>query len=529
MGEVVKGGNAFVPSVPLRIAVRNGLDASAWLLTQDGRVRGDADVVFHGAPAHPSGAVWLAGGEDGTVWLEVGLTAIEEEIVRVLVAGSTDGGAIRDVTGPSVEAFAPDGTSVARYDVTDGGGETAMVLAELYRRAGGWKFRAVGQGYLDGLTGLAGDHGVDVAADDGPRPEPMPAAPHPAAAPAAPHPAAAPAAPHPAAAPAAPHPAAAPAAPHPAAAPAAPHPAAAPAAPHPAAAPAAPHPAAAPAAPHPAAAPAAPHPAAAPTPTVAVPQPVPAPPVAQPVIPGPILPADWSFGAVFEPYEQYGRDNDVITVDGLPPGPVIVELTLEGGGYTGLWTLDKRNKQKDNLVNSTEHAFRGRLLTVVPERAPLRLRLQADGPWQLRVLPLVAGRRLTEEWLEWGGPDVLLHTAGTADLAIRYRGDDNLIVHLYELAGHEDPTTLPSYENAVNEIGKRRETVPLPEGPVIVHLEMADGPWQARLKGLLPHSGPATPPMQVPVASVTAAAPIPAPGKVSEPRKVRDWLRRGRR
>ncbi|WP_264349491.1 TerD family protein [Streptomyces milbemycinicus] len=457
MGEVVKGGNAFVPSVPLRIAVRNGLDASAWLLTQDGRVRGDADVVFHGAPAHPSGAVWLAGGEDGTVWLEVGLTAIEEEIVRVLVAGSTDGGAIRDVTGPSVEAFAPDGTSVARYDVTDGGGETAMVLAELYRRAGGWKFRAVGQGYLDGLTGLAGDHGVDVAADDGPRPEPMPAAPHPAAAPAAPHP------------------------------------------------------------------------AAAPTPTVAVPQPVPAPPVAQPVIPGPILPADWSFGAVFEPYEQYGRDNDVITVDGLPPGPVIVELTLEGGGYTGLWTLDKRNKQKDNLVNSTEHAFRGRLLTVVPERAPLRLRLQADGPWQLRVLPLVAGRRLTEEWLEWGGPDVLLHTAGTADLAIRYRGDDNLIVHLYELAGHEDPTTLPSYENAVNEIGKRRETVPLPEGPVIVHLEMADGPWQARLKGLLPHSGPATPPMQVPVASVTAAAPIPAPGKVSEPRKVRDWLRRGRR
>ncbi|MFK4266423.1 TerD family protein [Streptomyces milbemycinicus] len=452
MGEVVKGGNAFVPSVPVRIAVRNGLDASAWLLTADGRVRGDADVVFHGAPVHPSGAVRLAGGEDGTVWLEVGLTAVEEEIVRVLVVGSTDGGAIRDVAGPSVEAFAPDGTSVARYDVTDGGGETAMVLAELYRRAGGWKFRAVGQGYLDGLTGLAGDHGVDVAADDGPRPEPMPAA---APAPNVPAP--------------------------------------------------------------------------------AVPYPVPAPPVAQPVIPGPVLPADWSFGAVFEPYAQDGRDNDVITVDGLPPGPVIVELTVEGGGYTGLWPLDRRNKKKESLVNSTEHAFRGRLLTVVPERGPLRLRLQAEGRWQLRVLPLVAGRRLTEEWLEWGGPDVLLHTAGTADLAIRYRGDDNLIVHLFELAGHEDPTTLPSYENAVNEIGKRRETVPLPEGPVIVHLEMADGPWQARLKGLQPHSAPPTLPIPVPAASVPSAAPvpgtapIPAPGKVSEPRKVRDWLRRGRR
>ncbi|MGO4424422.1 hypothetical protein AB4Z54_38450 [Streptomyces sp. MCAF7] len=254
----------------------------------------------------------------------------------------------------------------------------------------------------------------------------------------------------------------------------------------------------------------------------------------QPVASGLMHPPDWAFGAVFEPYEQYGRDNDVITVDGLPPGPVIVELTLEGGGYTGLWTLDKRNKQKDNLVNSTEHAFRGRLLTVVPEGGPLRLRLQAEGPWRLRVLPLAAGRRLTEERLEWGGPDVLLHTAGTADLAIRYRGDDNLIVDLYELAGHEDPTTLPRRENVVNEIGKRRETVPLPEGPVIVHLETADGPWQARLKGLQSHSGPPISPVPVPAAALTVVpvpgtAPIPAPGKVSEPRKVRDWLRRGRR
>ncbi|MFD8865542.1 TerD family protein [Streptomyces sp. NPDC059590] len=464
---MIKGGNTFVPSVPLRIAVRSGLDASALLLTEGGRVRGDGDVVFHGAPVHPSGAVRLAGdgGEgDGTVWLEVGLTAIEEEIVRVLVVGSTDSGAMRDVSGLSVEAFAPDGTSIARYDVTDGGGETAMVLAELYRRAGGWKVRAVGQGYVDGLAGLATDHGVDVAEDGQAQaqaqtpsasPEPLPV-PAPAPAPA-------------------------------------------------------------------------PTPTPTPTPTLVVPPPAPGPAYSA-------YPADWSFGAVFEPYEQDGRDNDVITVDGLPQGPVIVELTLEGGGYTGLWTLDQRNKKKDNLVNSTEHAFRGRLLTEVPGRGPLRLRLQAEGPWQLRVLPLAAGRRLTEEWLEWGGPDVLLHTAGTADLAIRYRGDDNLIVHLYELAEHHDTTALPGYENAVNEIGRRRETVPLPEGPVIVHLEMADGPWQARLKGLRPHSGP---PMPTPPPAPAAAAPIPVPApvpapvpppeKVSEVRKVRDWLRRGKR
>ncbi|WP_434405177.1 hypothetical protein [Streptomyces sp. NBC_01353] len=106
------------------------------------------------------------------------------------------------------------------------------------------------------------------------------------------------------------------------------------------------------------------------------------------------------------------------------------------------------------------------------------------------MLPLAAATRLTEEQVECRGPDVLLHTAGTADLAIHYRGDDNLIVNLYELAGHDDYTCLPTDENVVNEIGKRRETVPLPEGPVVVQLEMADGPWRAYLKRVEPHSRP---------------------------------------
>ncbi|MBF6072387.1 TerD family protein [Nocardia farcinica] len=45
-------------------------------------------------------------------------------------------------------------------------GETVVVLAELYRRAGGWKIRAVGQGYASGLAGLATDYGVDVEDDE---------------------------------------------------------------------------------------------------------------------------------------------------------------------------------------------------------------------------------------------------------------------------------------------------------------------------------------------------------------------------
>lgn len=49
---------------------------------------------------------------------------------------------------------------------------------------------------------------------------------------------------------------------------------------------------------------------------------------------------------------------------------------------------------------------------------------------------------------------------------------------------HTEPTALPNDDNFINETGARRETHPLPEGPVIVEVSMADGPWRARLKGI---------------------------------------------
>ncbi|MFF8376030.1 TerD family protein [Streptomyces sp. NPDC015661] len=497
---MTKGGNGFVPSVPLRIAVRGGVDAMALLLTEAGRVGGDADVVFHGAPLHPSGSVRLTeaapGPEAGTAWVEVGLTAVEERIARVLLVGSTEHGAMRDAAGLSVEAYAPDGTSVVRYDVTDAAGETAMVLAELYRRAGGWKFRAVGQGYANGLAGLATDHGVDVA---------DPAA---ATAPAAPRAAVMPQAPALPQAPVMPAPAPAPA---PAFAP----PPAVPAVPVVPAVPAVVGPPAAP----PFAVPAAVAPPVA-TPPGAVPPMAPVPPVTA---------GWWTYGPVFEPYTETGRDNDVITVGGLPPGPVVVRLDIRGDGYTGLWVLNRRNKEEDNLVNSTEEDFHGSVLATVPAHGTLRLKLQADGPWQVRVSPLAAAPRLTEEEAQYRGPEVLLHTGGVADMAVHYRGDDNLIVHVYELAEHDDHTALPRYENVVNEIGKRRETVPLPEGPLVVQFEMADGPWRARLKRLQPPTRP------LPPEPPGAAAPVPfavpgdpaRPDKQAGPAPRRNWFSRG--
>ncbi|MCX5392777.1 TerD family protein [Streptomyces sp. NBC_00094] len=429
MRGLIKGDNVFVPTAVLRVAVRNDIDVAALLVTERGRVRGDADIVFDGAPVHPSGAVRLSdggdGGEDGTVWVDADLTGVEQEISRVLVVASTEGGALRDVRDLSVRVLGPDGTTVVGYEVTEAGGETAMVLAELYRRAGGWKFRAVGQGYLDGLVGLAADHGVDVAEEA-------------AEAPPEDSPAEAEAAEAETRTPEAPQ---------------------------------------------------VPVPAQAPVPTPLpapaklqvpsrTPDPVPYayPPVAQ-------GPSGWTFGAVFEPRTLSGPGNAVLDVEDLPPGPVMVELTLKTDGYTGVWTLGPENKEMDLLVNSTEQDFRGRLLHVVPETGRLRMKLRADGPWQARVLPLAAAQLLTEETMESWGPNVLLHTGGPTDVAFHYRGSSNFIVDSYDLAGHDDPTTLPdSLRPYINQIGRRRESLSLPEGPVLVHLLRAAGPWRARLK-----------------------------------------------
>jgi tellurium resistance protein TerD len=59
------------------------------------------------------------------------------------------------------------GREVVRYDLSeDAGSERALNFAEVYRHNGEWKFRAVGQGYSQGLGGVARDFGINVDDED---------------------------------------------------------------------------------------------------------------------------------------------------------------------------------------------------------------------------------------------------------------------------------------------------------------------------------------------------------------------------
>ncbi|MFF5705089.1 VWA domain-containing protein [Streptomyces sp. NPDC012794] len=149
------------------------VDASALLLAATGRVRSDGDFVFYNQPRHASGAVRHLGKQPGSDTLDVDLAALEGDIERVVLCASADGGTFGRVPGLHLRLLdAASGAELARFDM-EAGPETAFVSGELYRRAGAWKFRAVGQGYASGLAGLATDYGITV--DDAPAPAAAPA------------------------------------------------------------------------------------------------------------------------------------------------------------------------------------------------------------------------------------------------------------------------------------------------------------------------------------------------------------------
>ncbi|MBL1082736.1 TerD domain-containing protein [Streptomyces actinomycinicus] len=176
-----KGSNTPVPTTALRIELGwrtapgvPDADASALLLAA-GKVRSDRDFVFYNQPAHSSGAVRHAGkrttGAHVTDTLLVDLARAEGAVERIVLVASADGGTFGQVPGLYIDVTdAASGQSVARFDSTGATVETAFVLGELYRRQGGWKFRAVGQGYSSGLEGLATDFGITVDEPQHPAP-----------------------------------------------------------------------------------------------------------------------------------------------------------------------------------------------------------------------------------------------------------------------------------------------------------------------------------------------------------------------
>ncbi|MGP3776636.1 TerD family protein [Streptomyces sp. SDT5-1] len=145
-------------------------DVSVLLLDENGKVRSDTDFYFYNNPGAPDGSVQLLGktpvGEGSEDRISFDLSALPQDVATVLIAASRyESARFDELDALQLTLSDSAGEPLLRFAIDDVGPVSALIFGELYRRAGEWKFRAVGQGYETGFAALASDHGVDIDDD----------------------------------------------------------------------------------------------------------------------------------------------------------------------------------------------------------------------------------------------------------------------------------------------------------------------------------------------------------------------------
>lgn len=173
--DLVAGQNVALTSPALVVRVQspaaNVPDLVALLLDASGQVLSDGDMVFFNAPRHSSGGVRLGSGG-----IEIDTRLVPSQTERLVVAANIDGG---DQMLDSISVVVAAGDDY-RFKPTRPIRLPTAILVEIYRRNDGWRVRAVGQGWQDGLAGLAREFGIAVDDDSGSQPHaPGPSEPSP--------------------------------------------------------------------------------------------------------------------------------------------------------------------------------------------------------------------------------------------------------------------------------------------------------------------------------------------------------------
>ena len=156
------------------------LDASAFLLGENGKLIKDEDFVFYNNLNGRNGAVVHTGdnltgdgdGDDEVIMID--FSKIPSEIKKIAICVTIfDAEARRQNFGQVSNAyiriakladeFDTVGEPVLKFDLEEEFSiETALVVAEIYNKNGEWKFNAVGSGFAGGLAALCGNFGIDV-------------------------------------------------------------------------------------------------------------------------------------------------------------------------------------------------------------------------------------------------------------------------------------------------------------------------------------------------------------------------------
>ncbi|NRD80494.1 TerD family protein [Bacillus sp. BRMEA1] len=151
------------------------LDASVFLLGENGKVTTESDFIFYNNPQGANGAVVHTGdnrtgaGDGDDEQIKINLMEVPSNIQRIAFTITIHEAASRNqnfgqVSNSYARIFNEEsGEELIRYDLgEDFSIETAIVVGELYRHNGEWKFSAIGSGYQGGLAALATDFGLQV-------------------------------------------------------------------------------------------------------------------------------------------------------------------------------------------------------------------------------------------------------------------------------------------------------------------------------------------------------------------------------
>lgn len=151
------------------------LDASAFLIGSDGKVRDENDFVFYNNPTGGQGSVKHSGdhkkgsGQGDDEQIRINLAAVPGHIQRIsFTITINDAQTKRQSFGDIKNAYvrildAGSGELLLQYELGEQFSvETAIVAAEIYRHQGEWKFNAIGSGFEGGLAALCRNFGLEV-------------------------------------------------------------------------------------------------------------------------------------------------------------------------------------------------------------------------------------------------------------------------------------------------------------------------------------------------------------------------------
>ena len=152
------------------------LDSAAFLLDENGKVNADTDFVFYNNLKHSSGAVEHLGdnltgeGDGDDEQVKVDLSLVPQNISKIAFTVTIHEALERrqnfgQVSNSYVRVIDEDtNQELLNYELgEDFSIETAIVVCEIYRHNGEWKFNAIGSGFQGGLAALCGHYGIEVA------------------------------------------------------------------------------------------------------------------------------------------------------------------------------------------------------------------------------------------------------------------------------------------------------------------------------------------------------------------------------